>query len=71
MAFDASPGGDPRGPWCKSCKQPIEAGQPSQRIEFTNDPEGKLADFNGLYHSACARPFLSFARVLNLNPWAR
>ena len=62
MAFDAMPGGDPRGPWCKSCKRPIEAGQASQRLGFAFDPH----DVNGLYHEECSGPILSLMRVMNL-----
>lgn len=60
MAFDATPGGDPRGPWCKSCKQPIEAGEPVETVNFDNDTH----DVNGVYHQACSRPFVSIMRAL-------
>jgi hypothetical protein len=56
MAFDAVPGGDPRGPWCKGCKAPIETGQPTTRMHFHEDPDGKLG-FSGPWHSECARPY--------------
>ena len=56
MAFDAVPGGDPRGPWCKGCKAPIEAGQPSTHMHFHEDPDGKLG-LSGPWHSECARPY--------------
>ncbi|MES1198645.1 MAG: hypothetical protein ABUS48_01540 [Pseudomonadota bacterium] len=62
MAFDATPGGDPRGPWCKSCKQPIEQGQPSARVHFDHDPH----ELSGLYHQDCSRPYVSLMRVLNM-----
>ncbi len=65
MAFDAMPGGDPRGPWCKACKQPIGEGQPSTRIHFNTEP-----DMSGLYHRSCGKPFAALARVANLDPWA-
>lgn len=65
MAFDATPGGDPRGPWCKGCRHPITENQRSMRVRFDNDEHG----FSGLYHEPCGRPFASLARVLNISPW--
>ena len=65
MAFDASPGGDPRGPWCKACKHPIAQDEPSMTVHFNEDEHG----FSGLYHVPCGKPFASIARILNLNPW--
>ena len=56
MAFDAEPGGDPRGPWCKGCSTPIERGQASTHMRFDKDPAGKLG-LTGLWHSECARPY--------------
>lgn len=56
MAFDAEPGGDPRGPWCPGCKQPVQAGQPTTRMSFQEDPDGRLG-YSGLWHGECARPF--------------
>jgi hypothetical protein len=64
VAFDAAPGGDPRGPWCKACRQPIAEGQPVVTVHFKNDEHG----FSGLYHEACGRPFASMARILNFDP---
>lgn len=63
MAFDASPGGDPRGPWCKACRQPIMAGEPSETVQFNTE---ETRDMSGLYHKACAKPFASMARALNV-----
>jgi len=65
VAFDASPGGDPRGPWCKACLHPITESQPSLKVHFNDDEHG----FNGLYHEPCGRPYASIARILNLDPW--
>lgn len=56
MAFDAVPGGDPRGPWCKGCKAPIEKGQASTIMHFDQDPDGRLG-LSGPWHSECCRPF--------------
>jgi hypothetical protein len=66
VAFDATPGGDPRGPWCKACRQPIEQGQQSANIHFSS---GEANDMSGLYHRACARPFQSLAHALNMLSW--
>lgn len=63
MAFDATPGGDPRGPWCKACRQPIEAGQATETVNFETED---ARDMSGLYHKACAKPFASIARALNM-----
>jgi len=65
VAFDATPGGDPRGPLCKACRRPIGPGQPFRTVRFDNDENG----FNGVYHDPCGRPFESLARILNINPW--
>jgi hypothetical protein len=67
VAFDATPGGDPRGPLCKACRQPIGVGQPSEMVEFST-PDTR--DMSGMYHRLCARPFASLARVINLKPLA-
>jgi hypothetical protein len=55
MAYDAEPGGDPRGPWCKGCKDPIQQGPPSTHMHFDQDPDGALG--TGLWHGECARPY--------------
>lgn len=56
MAFDSVPGGDPRGPWCPKCRQPVQKGQPSTKMHFDHDPDGKLG-MTGLWHGECARPY--------------
>lgn len=63
MAYDATPGGDPRGPWCKGCRQPIEDGQPSTRVHLNDDPH----DMSGLYHQPCGKPIAALARILNMS----
>jgi hypothetical protein len=70
MAFDAVPGGDPRGPWCKGCKAPIEKHHTSTNMHFAQDPDGAHG-LSGLWHSECARPFWdSITPVLNkLRAW--
>lgn len=61
MAFDATAGGDPRGPLCKACKRPIRAGEPRQHINFdAHDAQ----EMSGPYHAACARPFASIAHAM-------
>jgi hypothetical protein len=55
MAYDAEPGGDPRGPWCKGCRTPIQPGQTSTHLHLNQDPDGHLG-LTGLWHSECARP---------------
>lgn len=56
MAYDAEPGGDPRGPWCKGCKTPILQNQPTTHLHVSEDPDGKLG-LTGLWHAECARPY--------------
>jgi len=55
MAFDAVPGGDPRGRICPRCNRPVMAGQPSTNMYFRDDPDG-LRGFTGPWHGACAQP---------------
>ncbi len=71
MAFDATHGGEPHGRMCRSCRHPIAPGEASETISFDNDPDRKLNDLNGLYHARCARPFLSLARIINMDAWGR
>jgi hypothetical protein len=66
VAFDATPGGDPRGPWCKACRQPISPDQPAETVRFET---AETNDMSGLYHKICAKPFASLARVINLKPF--
>ncbi len=56
MAFDAVPGGDPRGPWCPKCGQPIREGEPSILMHFPNAPHGQAGEAQR-WHAECARPF--------------
>jgi hypothetical protein len=63
MAFDATPGGYPCNSWCKACRQPIEAGQAVETVQFDTE---ETRDMSGLYHRACAKPFASMARALNI-----
>ena len=52
MAFDAVPGGDPRGRWCPKCSRPITEGEPSTIMHFEAGPEGGQR-----WHAECARPY--------------
>ncbi len=69
MAFDAMKDGDPWGPICRSCRQPIAKGSAMETIRFENDPERKLEEMNGPYHATCARPFKSMAQIINMKPY--
>jgi hypothetical protein len=65
MAFDAVPGGDPRGPTCPKCRRPVREGEPSTRMHFQDDPEG-VRGLSGLWHGECARPYWdTFSWVLD------
>jgi hypothetical protein len=68
MPFDEARGGEPERTNCRACRHPIWQGQPATRVEFANDPTGS-AGLTGLYHEACAKPFRSLARVMNMKPW--
>jgi hypothetical protein len=57
MAYDAEPGGDPRGPWCPKCSQPIGPGEPSTIMHFADDPYGTRGHSGRAWHSECARPY--------------
>ncbi|GAA0648784.1 hypothetical protein [Brevundimonas lenta] len=56
MAYDAEPGGDPRGPWCPKCRLPVKKGDPSTKMHFDHDPDGSKG-LSGLWHGECARPY--------------
>lgn len=49
MAFDAEPGGDPRGPWCPKCGQTITANDTFTIMHFSCGKSQR-------WHSECARP---------------
>jgi hypothetical protein len=49
MAFDAVPGGDPRGPWCPKCRRPVADGETSTLMHFAHGSEN--------WHAECARPY--------------
>lgn len=49
---------------CRSCKQPIFAGEQAEYLHFERDGLHAVHQVNGAYHAACARPFLSLVRAL-------
>ena len=51
---------------CRSCKLPIAPGAPSQILTFPAGGEHRLEELNGPYHAACARPFASLQRALDV-----
>lgn len=67
MAFDGTYEGDPRGTHCKACRAPIVEPDRAIRIDFR---QGSARGMSGLYHRECARPFQSFAAILNFSPSA-
>lgn len=74
MAFDAVPGGDPRGTWCPKCARPIAEGEPSTIMHFREDPDGSRGLSGKAWHAECARPYwdkLSGALAALDNFWGR
>jgi hypothetical protein len=69
MAYDATFGGNAGRGWCLACRRPLDGDRLVARIDFQSDPDGRQG-LSGLYHKACARPFASMARIINMNPWA-
>jgi hypothetical protein len=51
---------------CKSCKRPILSKQSTEQLKMPFDPQNKLHELNGIYHSECARPYLSVVRAFNV-----
>ncbi len=56
MAFDAEPGGDPRGPHCPKCGLSIRQGEKSTIMHFAEDPYGHRGLSGKPWHAECARP---------------
>lgn len=73
MPFDSMPQGKPWGePWmpqCPSCRRPIGKNEPTENVRFESDPQHKLEELNGVYHAACAKPYLSMGHALNMLRW--
>ena len=65
------------GPWdelpsCMSCKGIITADQRTEQLRLPFDAEHKTHELNGLYHSDCARAYLSIVRAMeSLRRWSR
>jgi hypothetical protein len=53
-------------PQCMSCKGPVLSHHSSERLELPFDAEHKLHELSGLYHSECARPYLSMMRAMTM-----
>jgi hypothetical protein len=68
MAYFGTIGGEPHGPSCKACRQPIADGQPFIHVKFQRESE-PVHEMSGLYHRQCSRPFESLARIVTMNPW--
>ena len=70
MFMDIPAGGegdyDPHLPRCRSCSQPIAPGAPIEILIFPADGAHRLEDLSGPYHAACARPFASLQRALDM-----
>ena len=70
MPFDSLPNREePKATFCLACKMPIAENQRSMSVWFRNDPHG-LRGLTGKYHKVCAKPFVSLARVINVD-WFR
>ena len=52
------------GPVCKSCKRMIDKSDPAETLSFDELNDQQFDGMNGLYHSDCARPYLSMMRAL-------
>ena len=60
------------GPSCMSCKRLIASDEPTEQVQLPFDAENKTHELNGLYHSECARPYLSVIRAMqSLTRWSR
>ena len=66
MFLDSYWQGEPPGPVCRSCKQPIGKDQAAEEVQFPHDPDRQTHEMSGLYHAACARPFRSIAHALKM-----
>ena len=75
MFMDIPAGGEgdhePILPHCRSCKQPIPPGAPREILTFPPGGEHDLEELSGPYHAACAQPFASLQRALDMlsRPW--
>jgi hypothetical protein len=70
MFMDIPAGGEgghePILPRCRSCREPIPPGEPHEILTFPADSDHGLEELNGPYHAACAQPFTSLRRALDM-----
>ena len=50
---------------CKSCKRPILSDHTIEQLKMPFDDEHGLHELNGVYHTECAKPYLSVMRALD------
>lgn len=59
-------------PSCMSCKRFITTNESREQVSLPFDAEHKTHELNGLYHSDCARPYLSVIKAMEmLTRWSR
>ena len=51
---------------CKSCKRPILSEHATEQVQMPFDSDHGLHELNGVYHSECAKPYLSVIRALDM-----
>jgi hypothetical protein len=70
MFMDIPAGGEggeePILPRCRSCKKPIPPGSPSETLTFDSVDDHRLEELSGPYHAACAQPFASLQRAMQM-----
>jgi hypothetical protein len=70
MFMDIPAGGEgkyePILPRCRSCKQPIAPDAPREILTFPPGGEHRLEELDGPYHTACAQPFASLQRAIDM-----
>ncbi len=54
------------GPVCKSCKRLIDNSEPTEDLRFEPYGDHRFDGMDGLYHSECARPYLSIIRAMDM-----
>jgi hypothetical protein len=57
---------EPILPRCRSCSEPILPGAPREILTFPADGDDRLEELSGPYHAACAQPFASLQRAMNM-----
>ena len=51
---------------CKGCNRPILSEHSTEQLQMPFDPENKLHELNGTYHSECAKPYHSITRAFDM-----